>query len=69
MTDKVTDKVTEKELKVIKLLIMNPAYTLPKIANKINVSRKTVAQLIKSLKEKGIIERISSDRKGYWKIK
>ncbi|WP_243134950.1 winged helix-turn-helix transcriptional regulator [Murimonas intestini] len=35
---------------------------------KLLVSRKTVSQRLKELKEKGIIERIGSDRKGYWKI-
>lgn len=32
------------------------------------VSRSTIMRCIKQLKEQGIIERIGSDRKGYWKI-
>ena len=38
------------------------------MAEKLGISRKTVALRIKTLKEKGIIERIGSDKKGYWKI-
>ncbi len=54
VTRKVTDKVTEK--------------VTDNLDEKLLVSRKTVSQRLKELKEKGIIERIGSDRKGYWKI-
>jgi ATP-dependent DNA helicase RecG len=39
------------------------------MAEKLGVSRKTIATRLKKLKEKDIIERVGSDRKGYWKIK
>lgn len=61
-----SNQVTEKE--VLYLLLMNPEYTLINLANKLNLSRKTIAERIKSLKEKGVIERFGSDNKGYWKI-
>ena len=38
------------------------------LADKLGVSRKTISLKIKSLKEKGILQRIGSDTKGYWKI-
>ena len=38
------------------------------VAEKLGVSRKTIAYRIKLLKEKGIIQRVGSDKKGYWKI-
>lgn len=65
---KVTEKVTEKEMKVLELLIENPGYTTSYIAEKLSLNRKTVSLRIKSLKEKGIIIRVGSDKKGYWKI-
>lgn len=68
VTDKVTDKVTEKERALLRLLDEDPGYTSAQLVDKLAVSRKTLALIIKSLKEKGIIERIGSDRKGYWKI-
>ena len=37
------------------------------IAEKVKVSRKTVGKYLRTLKDKGIIERVGSDRKGYWK--
>ena len=68
MTDGVTEKVTDKEIKVLELLSEDPGYTMPQLAQKMSVSRKTITTYIKSLKEKGLIERIGSDRKGFWKI-
>lgn len=65
---KVTEKVTEKERELLGLLLEDPGYTMLQLAEKMEISRKTVAARLKSLKEKGIIERVGSDRKGYWKI-
>ncbi len=65
---KVTDRVTDKEQEIIFLLLEDAGYTMPQLAEKLNISRKTVAARLKVLKEKGIIERVGSDRKGFWKI-
>lgn len=67
-TEKVTEKVTDKERAVLSLLEENGSYTMPQLADKLKVSRKTVAARLKSLREKQVIERIGSDRKGYWRI-
>lgn len=64
----VTEKVTEKEKEVIELFRIDPGYTYADLAQILKVSRKTVSDRIKALKAKGIIERIGSDTKGYWKI-
>lgn len=72
VTDRVTDKVTvtlsDGERLVLGLLSEDPGYTMQKLAEKANVSRKTVSVRLKALKEKGFIERVGSDRSGYWKI-
>ena len=68
VTDRVTDRVTESEQELLTLLIEDPAYTYATLAKKLGVSRKTVSLKIKSLKGKGILQRIGSDTKGYWKI-
>lgn len=61
-------KVTEKEKEVLALLVEDPGYTSAFIANQLSLNRKTVSLRIKSLKEKGIITRKGSDKKGYWEI-
>ena len=72
VTDRVTDRVTvtlsDGERLILGLLSEDPGYTMQKLAEKANVSRKTVSVRLKALKEKGFIERVGSDRSGYWKI-
>ena len=72
VTDKVTDKVTVnltvREQELLTLLAEDPGYTMPQLAERMQISRKTVAVKIKSLKEKGLIERVGSDRSGYWRL-
>jgi len=65
VTEKVTD-VTEK--KIIELLKDNPQYKTVELAERLDISRKTVSIKLENLREKGIIERVGSDRKGYWNV-
>lgn len=68
VTDKVTDTLDETSLKILNLLAVDPAYTTTFLAENLSLSRKTVSLRLKMLKENGLIERIGSDRKGYWKL-
>ena len=67
-TENCTDNFTDTELKLLKLLEISPNITQVDISNKLNVSRRTVSNLLSNLKEKRKIKRVGSDRKGYWKI-
>lgn len=55
--------------RVLKLLYDDPGYTITELANLIGISRKSVSNIIKKLKEQEIIERVGNNKKGYWKIK
>lgn len=63
VTEKVTDTLTESEKKVLEILEHNPGATYMEIADKLTVSRKTVSQKIKMLKDKDIIIRVGSAKK------
>ena len=69
VTDRVTDKVTDAEKKILSQLEVDPGYSYVDLAEKLGVSKKTIAEHIKSLKEKGIIKRIGNNKNGYWEIK
>ena len=69
VTDRVTDKVTDNEMNLLQLIREDPGYNMFMLAELLGISRKTVAKYIKNLKDKDIIERVGSDRKGFWKIK
>lgn len=68
VTDRVTEKVTDAESVVLKALKDDPGYSYGDLAELLSISRKTIAARIKSLKEKQVIERVGTAKKGYWKI-
>ena len=68
VTDMVTDMVTDGEQRILQLLVADPGMSYVALANEIGISKKTVAQKMSSLKAKGIIERVGTNKKGYWKI-
>ncbi|WP_201769354.1 helix-turn-helix transcriptional regulator [Synergistes jonesii] len=49
---RVTNKVTDRESQVLQYLMEDPGYTMPLLANKMGVSRKSIAGYLKALKEK-----------------
>lgn len=63
------NKVTDAEMKKIIQLEVDPGYSYVDLAEKVGISKKRIAEHIKSLKEKGIIKRIGNNKKGYWEIK
>lgn len=68
VTEKVTEKVTDIENRILVILRERLYVTYDEMAKEVGVSRKTISQKIKMLKEKGIITRVGSAKKGYWTI-
>ena len=68
VNDKVNDRVNEIEEKILKFIDNDPAITITQLSRELELSRKTIAAKLKTLKEKKMIERVGSSRKGYWKI-
>lgn len=69
VNDRVNVHVNDRENILLNFLAQDPGYTVTQLATMMNVSRKTIAGYLKTLKEKGVIERIGTTRTGYWKIK
>ena len=63
------EKLTKIEKEIFEIIIENPEITQVNIASKLWITPKTVQRGIATLKTKGIIERVGSNKKGYWKIK
>lgn len=61
--------VTDREKTIIDLIQANPQITLTEISEKIDKSLRTVKNAMKTLQEKGIVERIGGKKNGSWKIK
>ena len=57
VTEKVTEKFTEREMSVIRLIKNNPRITTTAMSMELGKSRKTISAIIKSLKDRNVIER------------
>ena len=68
-TDKFTEKFTETEQNILNILNDNPYVTQEQLSVMLKISKRSIIKNMKKLKEKHKIERVGSDRKGYWEIK
>ena len=61
-------KLTENQEKILKVIKDNPQITQKKIYEISGIPLRTIKRNIDVLKNKEIIKRIGSDKKGYWQI-
>jgi ATP-dependent DNA helicase RecG len=64
----VFDGLNETEKEVFGLIKENPHIRAFEMAQKLMKPVRTIENNIRQLKEKGMITRVGSDKKGYWKI-
>ena len=69
LNDPVNDPVNNSvKSKILQHLKRNPKANYRELADKTGYSTATIKRHIQELKKMGIIERIGSDKTGYWKI-
>ena len=73
--DYVVDKVAYKpvdmnitQAKVLELIRDNPDITQPQLATKLGLGKTAIQNSISFLKKNGYIERVGSNKLGYWKV-
>lgn len=49
-------------------MLRNKNITISELANELNISTRAIEKQINKLKQTGAIERVRSDREGYWKV-
>ena len=64
----INEELTENEKRILLELINNPSVPYDQLVIDLKISRRTVSRVFVSLVEKGYIERIGTNKKGYWKI-
>jgi predicted HTH transcriptional regulator len=62
-------ELSEKEQQVLDFIIAKNDITAKEIAEKLNISDKTVKRAISTLKAHDIIVRVGSDKTGFWSVK
>lgn len=68
VTAKVTERVTVNQQKIIDIVKENPFVTQAEIAERLNLTRKTIVSNMKKLQTNGLIRRIGADKNGHWEI-
>lgn len=63
------DTISETESEVLEWLRKDNHLTTAELVGNCNKSLRTINRIIASLKSKGLIERIGSNKSGYWKVK
>lgn len=66
--DNISSELSENEKRVLLELIGNPSIPYDTLVEELGISRRTVSRLFESLSQKGYIERIGTNKNGYWKI-
>ncbi len=61
--------LNKNEQAVYSLLEKNPYYTRQELADATSKSLRTIQRTLDSLRKKDLIERIGSDKSGYWEVK
>ena len=61
-------KLTTRESVVLEELQKNPSVSKKELVELTAIPKTSLDRVIVSLKKQGIIERIGSDKTGYWKI-
>ena len=64
----INEELTENEKRILLELINNPSVPYEQLVIDLKISRRTVSRVFVSLVEIGYIERIGTNKKGYWKI-
>lgn len=64
----VTD-VTARQHAIINLIKEHTNMTTTQMAERLGVTKRTILRGIESLKKKGLISRVGSEKTGYWELK
>ena len=60
--------VNETQQQIITLIAENPNIKAQEMANKMNLTKRKIEYNMKTLKDKGLIKRVGSDKTGHWQI-
>lgn len=64
----INDTLSDNEQILFNVISANPNITKPEMKAQTNLSMSTIDRTIKLLKEKGILQRVGSNKAGHWII-
>ena len=67
-TDRVTDRVTDNQKKIMALITEDSRISTSLLAEKVGISQRKIKENLKKLKDSGMVERQGSEKKGHWLV-
>jgi predicted HTH transcriptional regulator len=67
VTDEVTNEVTDNQRIILEKMINNPTISAKELSSILEISLRKTKENIAKLRDKGLIERVGSNKSGYWK--
>jgi len=67
-TVKDTVKLTSIQKNILKEISVNQFITIQEISEKVKINIRNTKSNISKLKDKGLLERVGSDKNGYWRV-
>ena len=61
-------ELTKKDRELLKEMDNNPKITISELTKILKIGKSTIGDRILKLKEKGVIERVGSNKSGSWKV-
>lgn len=61
-------KFGDNDKRVLLLLNSNPTFSSQKIADRLELTKRAIEKIIKRFREHGVLQRIGSNKTGYWKV-
>ena len=61
-------KLSKNQNLILQLLLEDKELSIEKMAESVGITTRSVERNISILKDKGFLERVGSDRAGYWKV-
>ena len=66
--DEIDNDLGQTELQILNVLKENNSYSAKEISQILNISSRQTERIISVLKNRGYIERVGSNKTGYWKV-
>ena len=68
VSNKVSDKINKTQAKMIEMIRDNPNIIISQFSTKLGLSEPAIKKNLKQLKESRHIQRIGSNKTGYWEV-
>ena len=67
-SDRISDRISDQIKMILELIKENPQIGRSEISHKMGLHESSVKRRLKMLVDKGVIQRIGSDKGGYWQL-